>query len=133
MITVKHIGDFRMEITPDPTLTKTYTDVYKKYGGLETYPSPGGMLAEALAACALSTACLSAHRHGTDTSNFYAQVEEIKMDDATNSIASITIHMHVSKDIAEDKRPRLEAATKRGCTVSNSLKTESNLVFSYDV
>jgi uncharacterized OsmC-like protein len=133
MITVKHIGDFRMEITPDPALAKTYTDVYKKYGGLEIYPSPGGMLAEALAACALSTACLSAHKHGTDTSNFYAQVEGIEMDEASNSIARITIHLHVSKDIAEDKRPRLEAATKRGCVVGNSIKAEEVLIFSYDV
>ena len=122
-----------MEITPEPTLTKTYTDVYKKYGGLEVYPSPGGMLAEALAACLLSTACLSAHKRGIDTSAFYAQVEGIEMDEANNCIARITVHLHLSKDIAEDQRPRIEAATKRGCTVGNSIKAEENLIFSYDV
>jgi uncharacterized OsmC-like protein len=121
-----------MEITPEHEQAQTFTDVEKSHGGYEIYPTPGGMLAEALAACALTTACMGAEKRGVDTSRFYAVVENIEYDDHNTCVASITIHFHFSSDVEESMRNRLEAYTKRACTVGNSLTVRKDFVYSYD-
>lgn len=131
MITVKNAGKFRMEVKNEKELL--HTDVPAGHGGLGEYPTPVVLFAESLAACALTTASMGAANDGLDATGWHAGVTEIGFDEAHSKVERIAVRFHFGKDVPEEKRKRLEAFTHRGCTVGNSLTTEKQFVFDYDV
>ncbi len=133
IIQVKRAEQFRMESTYVPNGTKTLTDVSTPHGGIGEYPTPVELMAEALAACGLTTACMYATRNGINTEGFSAEVEDIKFTNEHDSVNEITIRYHFGKDIEASLRKRLESFTLHGCTVGNTLKADKNFFFEYDV
>lgn len=133
MITAKHEGNYRIALTYAGNGSVTHTDAPKEYKGLGEFPSPADFLAEALTACALTTAAIWATGHEISAEGFWAEVEGMEVDKDTYSLASIVIRFHVSSAIPENLRKRLESATLRGCLVGNSLKTDKQFVFDYDI
>lgn len=129
----KHIGHNRISLSYANTDKIFTTDIPTSHGGLGEFPSPVVLVAEALAACALTTACLWASKRDIDNAKFYAIVEKIEIDPNTNAVSDITIRLHFNRNIDPELRPRIEAATHRGCTVGNTLTSNKTFVFEYDV
>ncbi|MGI6243686.1 MAG: OsmC family protein [Prevotella sp.] len=129
----KHLGHNRIALTYANTDVTYTTDIPTSHGGLEEYPSPTALMAEALAACALTTACLWSTNHDIDHSKFHATVENMEIDPTANAVSDITIRFHFNRNIAAELRPRIEAATRRGCTVGNTLTTNKHFIFDYDI
>lgn len=133
IIESKHVGQYRINLTYLNNYSVNITDVPAAQNGMGEFPSPTALLAEALAACALTTACMAAERRGINAQDFRADVENIEYDSQRNAVEAIVVRFHFNKDIAEDLRPRLEASTLRGCTVGNSLTAQKTFLFEYDV
>jgi putative redox protein len=129
----KHTGHNRIALNYANTDKVYTTDIPTSHGGLGEYPSPVELMAEALAACALTTACLWASKRDIDNSKFHAIVENIEIDPTANAVSDITIRFHFNRDIDAELRPRIEAATHRGCTVGNTLTTNKHFIFDYDI
>ena len=132
MIVAKHVGHSRINLIYDSNGSVNITDAPIVHDGLGEFPSPVALLAEALAACALSTACAWCRKYGVDASFYWAEVQDVETDSASNSVASVSICFHFGPDIREEMRPRIEAATLRGCTVGNTLKAEKHFTYLYD-
>ena len=131
MVTVKNAGKCRMEIQNERELT--HTDVPAEHGGIGEYPTPVVLLAESLMACALTTASMGAAKSEIDATGWYAELESIGFDEGHEKVTSIAVRLHFGKDVPEGSRKRLEAFTHRGCTVGNSLTSEKQFTFVYDV
>lgn len=129
----EHTGNYRIALTYVKSNIEYATDAMTEDSGLGKYPTPVGMLAEALSACALVTACMGAKKHGLKTEGYHAEVEEIMVDDPTDTVTSITIRFHFGKDVPTDMRKRLEAYTLHGCTVGNSITAEKHFIYEYDL
>lgn len=131
IITTKHLGQFRTEST-GMKKGATITDAPAQYGGKGEYPTPVEIMAEALAACAMTTLCMAAAKAGVNTDGAAVEVENIERDPDGSAVSSITLHFHLSASIPEQQRKRLESFTQRGCTVGNSLKSKGNFIFDYE-
>lgn len=129
----KHIGHNRIALNYANTDIVYTTDSPTSHGGLGEFPTPVVLMAESLAACALTTACIWASQRDIDHSGFRAIVENIEIDPAANAVSGITIRFHFNRSIDAELRPRIEAATHRGCTVGNTLTGNKLFIFDYDV
>lgn len=130
-ITIKNIGSFRMEICN--AKEKTHTDAPASHGGKGELITPVELFAESLMACALTTASMGAGKSGINTEGWHAELKDIEFAEGHSSVTAITIEFHFGSNIPEAQRRRIEAFTKKGCTVGNSLKTEEKFTFVYDV
>lgn len=130
-ITVKNMGNFRMEIKNDKELT--HTDAPAAHGGKGEMITPVELLAESLMACGLTTASMGAAKAGIKADGWHAELQGIEFAEGHAAVSAIAIAFHFGKDVPEGQRRRLEAFTKNGCTVGNSLKSEEKFTFTYDV
>lgn len=132
IITAQHTGKAHIELKHLASGQITCTDAPAAHGVLGQCPTPVDILAEALAACALTTAVMGATKQGIDTTGWHAEVEGWTKDQEANSVATIAIHFHFGAGVETKQRARLEAFTHRGCTVGNTLKCQEQFTFSYD-
>ena len=132
IITAQHTGNAHIELKHLASGQTVATDAPASHGGLGVCPTPVDIMAEALAACALTTAVMCAKNMNIDTTGWHAEVEGYAKDAETNSVASIAINLHFGAGIEPKHRAKLEAFTKHGCTVGNTLKSQEQFTFSYD-
>lgn len=130
MITIENVGGFRMEVRNDKEYT--HTDAPAVHGGKGEFITPVELLAESLMACALTTASMGAAKAGIEAEGWHAELKNIEFADGHDGVSAIAIEFHFGKDVPENQRRRLEAFTKNGCTVGNSLKSEEKFTFVYD-
>lgn len=131
MIELKNAGQFRMELT-NGALSLT-TDAPAAHGGRGEYPTPVELMADALAACALTTASMAAAKAGLNPDGWRAEVTGIQFAEGHGKVTAIAIAFHFAKDVDPSMRRRLEAFTHNGCTVGNTLTAEKQFTFSYDL
>lgn len=128
---IKHVGGLRMHVACAEV--ETFTDVPAAHGGLGQWPSPVVLMAEALACCAVTTACMGAQKMGIATDGFRAELTDIKFATDEDRVSAIALTMHLPAGMEPKMRQRLESFTLHGCTVGNTLKAEKNFTFVYDV
>lgn len=109
-----------------------YTDADADEGGLGYHPCPVDILAESLAACALTTIGLKAEELGESFIGSYAEVEKIEYDMKKWCVSEIRIAFHLQASIPEEKRKRLEAFAQRACFVGNTLTARKDFVYVYE-
>ena len=131
MIIIENIGGFRTEIKNDKELT--HTDAPANHGGKGEYVTPVELLAESLMACALTTASMGAAKSGIDAKGWHAGLMGVEFSENHDRVTAISIEFLFDKDVPEAQRKRLEAFTKHGCTVGNSLNVDEKFTFLYDV
>lgn len=129
-ITIKNIGGFRMEISNEKE--QTHTDAPASHGGKGELITPVELFAESLMACALTTASMGAAKAGINADGWHAELKGIEFAEGHASVTAIAIEFHFGSEVPEAQRRRIEAFTKNGCTVGNSLKTEEKFTFVYD-
>lgn len=130
-ITIKNMGSFRMEISNQKE--KTHTDAPVSHGGKGELITPVELFAESLMACALTTASMGAGKAGVNADGWHAELKGIELAEGHSSVTAIAIEFHFGSNVPEAQRRRIEAFTKKGCTVGNSIKTEEKFTFVYDV
>lgn len=112
---------------------ETMTDVPAAHGGRGEGPSPVVLMAEALACCAVTTACMAARKAGVPDDGLHAEVTDIAFATDADRVSRIAITLHLPQATDEKMRQRLEHFTKLGCTVGNSLNVDKAFTFVYDV
>lgn len=132
MTTVKNIGQLRMQIQSQPAGNVHYTDPTPDHGGLGEYPTPVGLLAEALAACAMTVLSKAALKNGLNPEGYHAEVKEVEIDHEKNCVSRIALRLYLPGSVDEKLRPRLEAFAKNACTVGNTLTCEKQFEFVYE-
>lgn len=129
---VKYLGNFRVEATYETSGQTLTTDAGKVSGGLGEYATPADILAQSLAACALTTIAMRAFREHIDLTGTYAEVGEIVENPETMKIERIDIDFHVKGALDDKMRKKVEQFAHKGCYVGNSLTTEKNFTFMYE-
>ena len=132
IITAKNAGGYRTDVAFSNDLVKFFTDAPANHGGKGEYPSPVGIFAASLAACALTTACMAADKMEVNNEAFTAEVENIVVDGKVDAVKEITVRMHFGAGVDPSQRKRLEAFTQRACTVGNSITVKKNFIFDYE-
>lgn len=132
MITVKNKGQFRVEIGSRPADNIIYTDAPAAHNGLGEYPTPVELMAESLAACALTTLSMGAARNGLNIESYRAEVTGIDFDDNHSAVTRVGLRFHLPQDIEPKLRKKLEAFAHNACTVGNTLKCEKDFEFVYE-
>lgn len=128
---IKHVGGLRMHVAYADV--ETFTDVPAAHGGLGQGPSPVVLMAEALACCAVTTACMAAQKMGLPIDGYWAELSGIEFAADEERVSAIALTLHMPAGIDPKMRGRLESFTLHGCTVGNTLKAEKKFTFAYDL
>ena len=133
VVTTKYLGKARVESVYTATDEKITTDAGKAAGGYGEHGNPVEVLCTALAACALTVTGLNAEKAGIDFTGCYAEVTNYEEDFSKFVVTKISITFHLKAEYDEKLRKKLEAFSHRACFVGNSLTTEKDFTFVYDL
>ncbi|SET02863.1 OsmC family protein [Prevotella sp. kh1p2] len=133
VVTTKYLGKARVTSTYNKTHETITTDAGTQAGGYGEHANPVEILCTALAACALTVMGLNAEKSGASFAGCYAEVDDYEEDTTTFVVTRIAITFHLKAEFDEKLRKKLEAFSHRACFVGNSLKTEKDFTYIYDL
>lgn len=113
-------GDLRCEATHGPSGAKVVTDApVDNHGKGESF-SPTDLVATALGSCMLTIMGIVAQRHNLDLRGTRVTVTKEMVQQPVRRIGTLSVTIHVPKDLGEEDRKRLENAAVT-CPVHKSL------------
>ena len=119
-IKIVYQGDLRCEATHGPSGAKVVTDApVDNHGKGESF-SPTDLVATALGSCMLTIMGIVAQRHNLDLRGTRVTVTKEMVQQPVRRIGTLSVTIHVPKDLGEEDRKRLENAAVT-CPVHKSL------------
>lgn len=115
-------GKLHCQATHEPSGSQLETDAPKDNQGLGEKFSPTDLVATALGTCILTTIGLVAQRDNVDINGSTISVEKV-MNDKPRKIASLKTTIHMSKNIPEDYRGKINHVAN-ACPVKKSLSAD---------
>jgi putative redox protein len=127
---VLYEGSLRCSAEHEESGTVIVTNAPKDNHGTGASFSPSELLSVSLGSCILSIMGITARSLEIDITGATATVQK-RMANAPRRIASISAHVHVPHEIAEDDRRKLEAAA-HACPVHNILNVDAPITFTWE-
>lgn len=119
-ITMKYLGDLRVEARHGPSGTTIVTDAPVDNMGKGESFSPSDLTATSLGACMLTIMGIVAQRQNIDISGTTVRVEKHMITEPARRIGRLVVEFHIPNDLSADDRKRLENAAHT-CPVHKSL------------
>ena len=119
-MSIVYEGQLHCTLTHEPSGSVISTDAPKDNMGRGEAFSPTDLLAAALGSCMLTVMGIAAARHNIDLKGTTVEVSKEMITAPVRRIGSITVTLHMSPGIPQDKRTMLEAAA-HSCPVHKSL------------